>query len=70
VYLKYGLAVILTFVGIKMVIVDFYHVPVSASLAVIVVTLMVTIVASLKWGPKEVVAKKWGPKEDVAKHGT
>jgi hypothetical protein len=32
VYLKYGLAVILTFVGVKMVIVDFYHVPILASL--------------------------------------
>ena len=27
--LKYGLAVILVFIGIKMLIVDFYHIPVS-----------------------------------------
>jgi tellurite resistance protein TerC len=52
VYLKYGLSVILTFVGIKMVIVDFYHVPVLASLAVIVATLLVTIALSLKYPPK------------------
>jgi predicted tellurium resistance membrane protein TerC len=47
VYLKYGLAVILIFVGVKMVIVDFYHFPVVASLAVIVVTLIMSILASL-----------------------
>src|SRR5213593_1934816 len=28
VYLKYGLAFILAFVGVKMVVVDFYHVPI------------------------------------------
>ena len=56
VYLKYGLAVILTFVGVKMVIVDFYHVPILASLAVIVLTLATSIVASLLYppAPKEV----------------
>ena len=52
VYLKYGLSVILTFVGIKMVIVDFYHIPILASLGVIVVTLAVSIIASLMY-PKE-----------------
>ena len=52
VYLKYGLSVILTFVGIKMVIVDFYHIPILASLGVIVVTLAVAIIASLMY-PKE-----------------
>jgi tellurite resistance protein TerC len=54
VYLKYGLAVILTFVGIKMVIIDFYHVPILLSLAVIVTTLAISIAASLKFPPKEV----------------
>jgi TerC family integral membrane protein len=53
VYLKYGLSVILTFVGIKMVIVDFYHVPILLSLAVIVATLAISIAASLKFPPKE-----------------
>jgi tellurite resistance protein TerC len=53
VYLKYGLAVILTFVGVKMVIVDFYHVPILASLAVIIATLLISIAASLKFPPKE-----------------
>ncbi len=53
VYLKYGLSVILTFVGAKMVIVDFYHVPILVSLAVIVVTLAVSIITSLVY-PKGV----------------
>jgi tellurite resistance protein TerC len=46
VYLKYGLSVILTFVGVKMVIIDFYHVPILVSLGVIVLTLAVAIIAS------------------------
>ncbi len=63
IYLKYGLAVILTFVGVKMVIVDFYHVPVLASLAVIVVTLAVTIIASLMFPkPLEELAEEPHPK--------
>ena len=53
VYLKYGLSVILTFVGVKMVIVDFYHVPILLSLGVIVATLAISIGASLKFPPKE-----------------
>jgi tellurite resistance protein TerC len=51
VYLKYGLAVILTFVGVKMTIVDFYHIPILASLGVIVVTLAASILASLYFPP-------------------
>jgi TerC family integral membrane protein len=54
VYLKYGLSAILTFVGIKMVIVDFYHVPILLSLAVVLSTLAISIAASLKFPPKEV----------------
>ena len=33
--LKYGLAVILVFIGIKMLIVDFYHIPIAVSLGVV-----------------------------------
>lgn len=33
--LKYGLAVILVFIGIKMLIVDFYHIPIAISLGVV-----------------------------------
>jgi tellurite resistance protein TerC len=51
VYLKYGLSAILTFVGGKMLIVDWYHVPILISLGVIIVTLMASIVASLMFPP-------------------
>lgn len=46
-YLKYGLAGILTFVGIKMLIADVYHVDVLMSLTIIVLILGVAIGASL-----------------------
>src|SRR5687767_14640862 len=45
--LKYGLAVILVFVGIKMVGANWFHVPILISLAVIVGVLAASIVASL-----------------------
>jgi tellurite resistance protein TerC len=46
-YLKMGLAVVLTFVGIKMVMVDLYKIPVGVSLAVIAGILAVSVLASL-----------------------
>ncbi|HCM1976395.1 TPA: TerC family protein [Salmonella enterica subsp. houtenae serovar 47:z36:-] len=42
--LKYGLAVILVFIGIKMLIVDFYHIPIAISLGVVFGILTVTLV--------------------------
>jgi tellurite resistance protein TerC len=56
VYLKYGLAVILMFVGMKMIIVEFYHVPIVVSLGVIVLTLGVSAAASLLFPPKPELA--------------
>jgi len=47
IYLKYGLSAILTFVGVKMLIVDFYHVPIFLSLGFIVITLATSVVTSL-----------------------
>lgn len=46
-YLSTGLAMILIFVGMKMVIVDFYKLPIQIALLVIVVILIISIVASL-----------------------
>ncbi|EAX8281837.1 TerC family protein [Salmonella enterica] len=42
--LKYGLAVILIFIGIKMLIVDFYHIPIAISLGVVFGILTITLV--------------------------
>ena len=47
-YLNVGLGVILGFVGIKMLIAEWYHLPVWASLAVIGVVLTVSIVMSIR----------------------
>ena len=47
-YLNVGLGVILGFVGIKMLISGFYHLPVTISLGVIATVLAVTIFASLR----------------------
>jgi tellurite resistance protein TerC len=47
-YLQPGLAVILAFVGVKMILAEWYHIPTFASLGVIAVILTVAIVASIK----------------------
>ena len=46
-YLKLGLAVVLSFVGVKMVLADIFHIPTALSLGVIAVVLTVAIVASI-----------------------
>jgi tellurite resistance protein TerC len=46
-YLKLGLSAVLTFIGVKMVIVDFYHIPVGVSLAVVASILTLSVLASL-----------------------
>ena len=51
--LHYGLAAILSFVGVKMIIEDFFHIPVAASLIVIASILVVSIVMSIIWPVNE-----------------
>ncbi len=46
-YLNYGLSIILVFVGIKMLISDYYHIPVPIALAVVAIVLVVSIIASV-----------------------
>ena len=46
-YLKLGLAVVLSFVGVKMVLADIFHIPTALSLGVIAVVLTVAIVTSI-----------------------
>jgi tellurite resistance protein TerC len=46
-YLKVGLAVILSFVGAKMILADIYHIPTEFALAFIAVVLTAVIVASV-----------------------
>ena len=55
--LSYGLAVILVFIGTKMLLVDFYKIPVLVSLGVVVAVLAITMVWSVRTAPKINVGK-------------
>jgi tellurite resistance protein TerC len=46
--LNYGLAVILVFIGTKMVLIDIYKIPVAVSLAVVVGILALTMIVSVR----------------------
>ena len=52
-YLQYGLAVILGFVGVKMLITDLYKINIGVSLAVIASVIALSVVASLIWPEEE-----------------
>src|SRR5256885_2740141 len=47
--LKYGLAFILSFIGVKMLGERFFHIDILVSLAVVLGTLAVSVVAALRW---------------------
>src|SRR6266498_1646012 len=55
-YLKLGLSAVLTFIGIKMVIVDIYHIPVGVSLAIVASILTISVLASL-WKNRTTIRK-------------
>ena len=50
--LSYGLAVILVFIGTKMMLIDIYKIPVLVSLGVVIGILAITMVWSVKTAPK------------------
>ena len=50
--LSYGLAVILVFIGTKMMLIDIYKIPVLVSLGVVVAILAITMVWSVKTAPR------------------
>ncbi len=52
-HLHYGLAAILGFVGVKMLISEFYKIPVVISLGFIASALVFSVIASLLWPKKE-----------------
>jgi tellurite resistance protein TerC len=62
-YLKIGLAAVLVFVGIKMLIVDFYKIPIGRSLGVIALMLAASTAASLIW-PRPATAHGERPRAD------
>ncbi len=47
VFLKYGLAVVLSFIGVKMLIMKWVHIPISISLLIIFTALITSVVMSL-----------------------
>ncbi|MCX6141391.1 MAG: TerC family protein [Candidatus Kapabacteria bacterium] len=51
-YLKYGLSVILSLIGIKMIIHDWYVIPIDVALACIAIVLVISILASIVFPEK------------------
>lgn len=70
-YLKLGLAVLLSFVGVKMLLTDIFHISTGVSLGVIALVLGIAIIASLvrnrRLARTEAATK---PREDTAELGT
>lgn len=50
--LPYGLAIVLVFIGAKMLLIDIYKIPIALSLGVTIVVLAATMILSLKIPPK------------------
>jgi tellurite resistance protein TerC len=59
--LKYGLALILTFIGVKMLGEAFFHIDILISLAVVLGTLFLSIAASMIWPKPEEVPEVLRP---------
>ncbi len=59
VYLRYGLGVVLGFVGVKMMLVDIYKIPIGVSLGVVAGILAVSIAVSLLAQPKTHGVSVW-----------
>ena len=70
-YLKIGLAAVLVFVGVKMLLTDLYHIPIWASLAVIAALIGGSVVASLRRasGPAPPATEGRGRGADLVDHG-
>jgi tellurite resistance protein TerC len=54
-YFRYGLAAVLAFVGVKLLISGFYKIPIWVALAVVALLIAASIVASLRFPPKPAV---------------
>jgi len=57
-HLHYGLAAILGFVGVKMMLTDIYKIPIGVSLGIIAGAIAFSVIASLLWPKKEAVVLK------------
>ncbi len=52
-YLHYGLSIVLSFVGLKMLLTDIYKIPIVISLGTIATVLLLSILASILWPARE-----------------
>jgi tellurite resistance protein TerC len=52
-YLSHGLSLVLIFIGLKMLLEDFLHIPITLSLSVVMGILAVAVIASLVWKSRE-----------------
>ncbi len=55
-YLHYGLSLILIFIGVKMLVSEYYKIPTGIALGVVAGVLAISIIASLLFPPKETAA--------------
>ncbi len=51
--LKYGLALVLVFIGVKMLLLDIYPIPIGLALGVVALTIGASVVASLYFPPRQ-----------------
>jgi tellurite resistance protein TerC len=51
-YLPYGLSLILVFVGIKMLLVDIYKIPIGIALGAVAAVIAISVIASILYPPK------------------
>jgi tellurite resistance protein TerC len=65
-YLSEGLALVLCFIGAKMLLTDVYHIPIGISLGVVLGILAIAVVASIIAVRKERLSRPEGADEDEA----
>ena len=56
--LKYGLAIVLVFIGGKMLALPWYHMPIQWSLAIVAAIIFISVIASLALSKRQAVAAK------------
>ena len=56
--LKYGLAIVLVFIGGKMLALPWYHMPIQWSLSIVAAIIFISVVASLALSKRQAVAAK------------
>lgn len=66
-YLKFGLSIVLAFIGVKMLIEGIYEMPIGIALGVVAGVLSISILASILWPKKEKILPSQELAEDATK---